>query len=311
MISKHFKLLFAIASFGLSACGGLALKGRGRPAPAPTAATATETPAEKAPAAPPAPAKEDPNLQSHSEPKIEIKPIAKKEEPKPKDEPAEVSVSEKPQPPTHTAAPSAGHAAEKIEGVEPEQSLRWLQNGNTRFRKGFLRKDGQSKADVSRLAKGQKPHAIILSCSDSRVPPEIVFDQKLGEIFVIRTAGEALDDNAIGSIEYAVEHLGSRLLVVMGHTSCGAVKAAIQTIKGADAGSPALNHLVADIHPRIREALAAGAPASNVERESWANAAGVAQDLVKRSAILRDAVEKGHLLIKPALYDLDSGEVKW
>jgi hypothetical protein len=106
-------------------------------------------------------------------------------------------------------------------GVEAKTSFRWLQNGNKRFVTESLRKDGQSKKDRIRLVSGQKPHAIVLSCSDSRVPPEVLFDQKLGEIFVVRTAGEALDNTAIASIEYALEHLGSHLLVVMAHESCG------------------------------------------------------------------------------------------
>ncbi len=206
------------------------------------------------------------------------------------------------------AAASAQHDASS--GVEPEKSLGWLKNGNTRYRKGFLRKDGQSQKDITRLSTGQKPHAIVLSCSDSRVPPEIVFDQKLGEIFVVRTAGQALDPNAIGSIEYAVEHLGSRLIVVMGHTSCGAVKAAMGTINGGDAGSPALNHLVADIHPRL-QSFKNSTPTKDVQPESWANAKGVARDLVAQSKILSEKIRSGEVKIVSALYHLGSGEVQF
>ncbi|MGZ3798075.1 MAG: carbonic anhydrase, partial [Pseudobdellovibrionaceae bacterium] len=141
---------------------------------------------------------------------------------------------------TTPQTPSQSH--EKADtGVNAKTALAWLKNGNTRYLKGTLRKDGQSNKDRERLVTGQKPHTIILSCSDSRVPPEVLFDQKLGEIFVIRTAGEALDNAAIASVEYALEHLGSHLLVVMGHESCGAVKAAFSTLKGEDAGSPALD----------------------------------------------------------------------
>ena len=108
----------------------------------------------------------------------------------------------------HTTPPAAHHQEKK--GVEASKALGWLKNGNTRYRKGFLRKDGQSQKDIQRLASGQAPHSIVLSCSDSRVPPEIVFDQKLGEIFVVRNAGEIPDPASIASIEYAIEHLGSR-----------------------------------------------------------------------------------------------------
>lgn len=205
------------------------------------------------------------------------------------------------------AAPQAKPAKHEFGGVEPSKSLGWLKNGNKRFMKGHLRKDGQSRKDIDRVAKGQSPHAIVLSCSDSRVPPEVVFDQKLGEIFVVRTAGEALDNMAIGSIEYAVEHLGARLILVMGHSSCGAVNAAIKTLNGGDAGSPALNAMVADIQPRVRDLAANASPDGFAQ--SFANAKGVAGDLVKRSAILQKAVESGKVTITSSLYNLDSGEV--
>jgi carbonic anhydrase len=214
--------------------------------------------------------------------------------------------------PESTPAPvTAAHAPathEEKKGVDPMKALGWLKNGNIRFRKGSLRKDGQSQKDIQRLSNGQTPHSIILSCSDSRVPPEIVFDQKLGEVFVVRNAGEIPDQATIASIEYAVEHLGSRLLVVMGHTSCGAVKAAIATQNGSDAGSPALNALVHDIHPRIAS-LKGQKPAADVHDESMANAKGIAQDLIDRSEIIRNRVARGELVIQPALYHLDSGVV--
>ncbi len=206
------------------------------------------------------------------------------------------------------AAPASHGGAHHAEGVEPAKALGWMKNGNTRFTKGNFRKDGAAKKDIERLAAGQKPHTIVLSCSDSRVPPEVVFDQKLGELFVVRTAGEALDNSAIASIEYAAEHLGARLIVVMGHTSCGAVKAALGTLDGADAGSPALNSLVRDIHPRIAS-FKGKAPSKDVKTESWANTRGVAKDLMERSKIIREKVTGGEMMIKSALYNLDHGNV--
>ena len=195
------------------------------------------------------------------------------------------------------------------EGVTPAQALKFLQNGNARFLSGKLRKDGQRKTDIARLVKGQKPHSIVLSCSDSRVPPEVVFDQKLGELFVVRTAGETLDPTSIASIEYAVEHLGSRLILVMGHSHCGAVKAALSTFGGKDAGSPNLNKLVADIHPRIQ--AYSRAPASDdVLKPAWANAKGVASDLLLRSEILKKKAAAGEIELKSALYDLRTGTVE-
>lgn len=203
-------------------------------------------------------------------------------------------------------APSPSHKAHT--GVAPEKALGWLKNGNQRFLRGTLRKDGQSPKDIAKLSTGQAPHTIILSCSDSRVPPEVVFDQKLGEVFVIRVAGEALDSSAIGSMEYAVEHLGARLLVVMGHSSCGAVKAALGTLDGSDAGSPSLNALVHDIHPRIAS-FKRSIASKDVVDESWANARGAAHDLLSRSKILQEKVNSGELVVKTALYHLNHGTV--
>ncbi|MGZ3722752.1 MAG: carbonic anhydrase [Bdellovibrionales bacterium] len=220
-------------------------------------------------------------------------------------------VVESPSAPAETKAEPAKATHKKDKSVDPKQALLWLEHGNNRFVKGHIRKDGQSRKDIARLASFQHPHAIVLSCSDSRVPPELVFDQKLGEIFVVRTAGEALDPNAIASIEYGLANLGAKLIVVMGHTYCGAINAAIQTIGGGDAGSLALNHLVADIQPRIRASLAKGQPTEDAARESWANAQGIAEDLKRLSPMIRDAVEHEGVVIQPALYYLNSGEVKF
>lgn len=202
-----------------------------------------------------------------------------------------------------------GHAETEI-GISAEKALTWMKNGNKRFQSGALRKDGQSQADRERLVPSQKPHTIVLSCSDSRVPPEIVFDQKLGEIFVVRTAGETLDNMAIASIEYALEHLGSHLILVLGHESCGAVKAAYSTLGGEDAGSKALNALVKDIHPRLKS-FTGNKPSTAFVSESKANASGVAHDLVGRSEIIAKKVESKALQIETAIYHLNSGWVEF
>jgi len=201
-----------------------------------------------------------------------------------------------------------GHA--ETGGVSAETSLRWLTNGNTRYLKQNFRKDGRQQTDRDRQASGQKPHAIVLSCSDSRVPPEIVFDQALGEIFVIRVAGEALDSSVIASIEYAVAHLGPKLIVVMGHSQCGAVKAALTTKEGESAGSSDLDRLLSDIRPRLKN-VSQSQPSKNLEIESALNADGVARDLIRRSAIIREKVEAGDLTIKTALYRIETGKVSF
>jgi carbonic anhydrase len=220
-------------------------------------------------------------------------------------EPAEAKSVE----PTEKKAAPAHHQA--TQGPSAEQALLWLKNGNKRYVTRATRTDGKSQKDRDRLTKGQHPHAIVLSCADSRVPTETVFDQALGEIFVVRTAGEGLDSSVIASLEYAVEHLEPRLLVIMGHTSCGAVKAAIETAEGQTAGSESLDKLLSDIRPRLPTRATGVAASKDLEIESSANAQGVAADLLKRSAIIKSRVEKGDLQLKPALYYIDSGVVKF
>lgn len=208
-----------------------------------------------------------------------------------------------------------GHSAMAKSNSDSSSPLAALKEGNARFISGKTRVSGQSMEDVRRLSKGQNPQSIVLSCSDSRVPPETVFDQKLGEVFTVRTAGQTLSPQAIGSMEYAVENLGSKLLVVLGHTSCGAVKAATETLNGTKLPSENLNQLVADIHPRLKTS-GTGAPkntpkSDDLKAESWANAEGVAKDLLARSKIIASAVESGRVKVAVGLYDLKTGVVEF
>ncbi len=202
------------------------------------------------------------------------------------------------------------HHARKANPLSGKESAKKLEAGNLQFVQGNVHKHFAVKKIRSKLATGQTPHAIVLSCSDSRVPPEHVFNQNLGEIFVVRTAGQSLDSMAIGSIEYALAHLGSNLIVVLGHESCGAVKAALDTLKGGDAGSKWLNNLVHDIHPHVK--MFSDLPRSkNLHVESWANVRGVADDLVSRSEIVSALVKSGEVEIKKGLYSLETGKVEW
>ena len=204
----------------------------------------------------------------------------------------------------------AAHEVRLKGEINPEKSLLLLKSGNKRYTTAHPRKDPITPKDREKLVSGQKPYAIVLSCSDSRVPPEIIFDQKLGEIFVVRTAGESLDFAAIASIEYGIAHLGSNLIVIMGHESCGAVKAALATLNGGDAGSAWLNKLVADLHPHLKR-FTELSQTDGVIVESWANVEGVSKDLVERSEIIKKAIESGDVRIQNALYHLGSGEVEW
>lgn len=182
-----------------------------------------------------------------------------------------------------------------------ENVLQRLQDGNARYVSDQLERNLQDEARRASLTGGQQPYAIVLSCADSRVVPELAFDAGLGELFVIRVAGNVANSSSIASIEYAVAHLGTQVIVVLGHESCGAVTAAVQ---GGDNGYN-LNHLLSHITPAI-SAADEGAEINEVVK---VNAQLNAQELVNRSAIIKGAVDSGKLKIVPAYYHLDGGKV--
>ena len=203
------------------------------------------------------------------------------------------------------------HAAvSQPESAEAGQArLRELLAGNQRFAEG----KSISRTDFSvrrkELAAAQKPKAVVLSCSDSRVPPEYVFDQGLGDIFVVRTAGAIIDTAGIASIEYAVTHLNIKLLVVLAHESCGAIKSVVHTSEDHSPGSPAINALVQEIKENIDGIVLS--PDDKILREpAEANASAVIRKLKNSSTVIKDAVEKKELLIVEAFYELTSGRVR-
>ncbi|NNC85011.1 MAG: carbonic anhydrase [Bacteroidia bacterium] len=185
--------------------------------------------------------------------------------------------------------------------MKAKDALQRLQDGNKRFVSDKL--DGKLNNSERRnaLTGGQSPYAIILSCADSRVVPELAFDTGLGEIFVVRVAGNVANTESIASIEYAVAHLGTKLIMVLGHESCGAVAAAIA---GGDNGNN-LNLLLAQINPAI-ELAGEKATINTVVRK---NAEFVAYELTVRSSIIADAANNKELEIVSAYYNLDSGKV--
>ncbi len=184
----------------------------------------------------------------------------------------------------------------------PEAIIERLKAGNKRFvtdaTEGKLR-DQARRAD---LTGGQKPWAIILSCADSRVAPELAFDTGLGELFVLRVAGNIANTDTIASIEYAVANIGSPVIVVLGHQSCGAVTAALA---GGDNGYN-LNHLLAQIQPAVHQC-----DSDNVDDVVHLNARLAAKDLVERSRIISKAVADDNLTIVSAFYSLEDGSVSF
>jgi len=217
--------------------------------------------------------------------------------------------AKEPAPAPHDVAKAhAADAHEVVAGVTPAEALKKLREGNARFVSGKPEHPDQSNDRRSEVAKGQHPYAIILSCSDSRVPPELVFDAGLGDLFIVRVAGNTADDSAIGSIEYAVEHLGANLIVVLGHERCGAVKAAVDS---ADSTAAAPGHLAAvldPIAPSVKEVK--GKPGDIVDLAVRANVARVVAQLKASKPVLADLVSTGKLQIIGGRYDLETGEAE-
>jgi carbonic anhydrase len=182
-----------------------------------------------------------------------------------------------------------------------DEVIEKLKVGNDNFVTDKLDGKLQDSTRRSELTGGQNPHTIVLSCADSRVVPELAFDTGLGELFVCRVAGNVPNVSTVASIEYAIAHLGTQVIVVMGHESCGAVGAAIA---GGDNG-PNINKLVSYIQPAI-DACGHGAETNDVVRK---NAELVSEALVSNSSIIKDAKDAGKLRILAAYYNLDSGKV--
>jgi carbonic anhydrase len=180
-----------------------------------------------------------------------------------------------------------------------------LMAGNARFVSGKTRSH-DVVALRRKLSSSQSPNAIILSCSDSRVGPELIFDQSLGDLFVVRTAGNVADPVALGSMEYAVEHLHSSLLVVLGHQKCGAVNAACS---GEKMPSANLQAIVDTIDPAVALAKSHAKADDLVEAAIKENVHQSAKDVLANSAILREAVDSGKLRVVEAEYELDTGKV--
>ena len=187
--------------------------------------------------------------------------------------------------------------------MNSQEVLERLQAGNERFVADKLDGKLQCSSRRSSLTGGQAPYAIILSCADSRVVPELSFDTGLGELFVIRVAGNVANTSTIGSIEYAVAHIGCPLLVVMGHQNCGAVTAAID---GGNNGYN-INHLLSHITPAM-VAAGEGADVNTIVKE---NARLTTTELSDRSKIIRDAIKAGKLEVVSAYYELETGEVQF
>jgi carbonic anhydrase len=215
--------------------------------------------------------------------------------------------------------------------ISPTDAISRLKEGNSRFISGnmqhpressderaYIAKNSYENPDTislgmnaeeaakrrAELAKSQHPFAIILSCSDSRVPPEIVFDEGLGDLFIIRVAGNVLNDEGLGSIEYGVDILGARLIVVLGHQSCGAVDAAMKTVAAKGKAPGHIQSLVTAIKPVVDST-----PKGDLDTTIKANVKHVVDALRSSTPILKARVDSGDVQVIGGYYGLDTGAV--
>jgi carbonic anhydrase len=205
-----------------------------------------------------------------------------------------------------TSLRGTAFAADPGSQISAELAHKRLVEGNQRYAAGkHLRLDHSTRREVT--SKGQNPFAIVLGCSDSRVPPEVVFDQGLGDVFTVRVAGNIADDVALGSMEYAVSHFATPLLVVLGHEKCGAVAATVDVAKSGQMPGPHIASLVTAITPAVDASKSL--PGDPVENAIHANIQRVVDGLKSSQPVLAAAVSAGKLQIVGAEYHLATGRV--
>lgn len=209
------------------------------------------------------------------------------------------------------ALASPAPAAEVNPGISADEAMRLLKTGNARYVEGKPQHPHQDRVRRALTAgQGQHPLAVVLSCSDSRVPAEIIFDQGIGDIFVVRVAGNVAATNEIGSMEYAVDVRAVPLVVVLGHTQCGAVGAVLDAAKLP----PNIAKLVAPIKPAADKAREANPDAPKdvlLKAAITDNVWQAMEDMLRQSPSIREKVRDGSVQAVGALYDLDSGQVQW
>lgn len=190
------------------------------------------------------------------------------------------------------------------------ESLKKLVEGNRRFAQGKSLHPNRSEELRSALIDEQNPYAVVISCSDSRVPVEIIFDVGLGDIFVIRTAGHVLSKETMGSLEYAVHDLGVKFIMIMGHDNCGAVKSALTSYKAGEYEtlSPNLQALLSHIYPVFEDMDVSGK--TSLDDAIKLNIQYQVEDLLNKDAYLAQQVKEEKIMIVGAKYSLDTGLVE-
>jgi carbonic anhydrase len=199
--------------------------------------------------------------------------------------------------PTETARPTI---------TNPDAALKQLMDGNARFVDAKMVHPAQDPEHRLRVSRGQQPFAVILTCSDSRLPPEVIFDQGLGDLFVVRVAGNVVDAALLGSVEYAVAHLNTPLVVVIGHARCGAVEATLEGIQHNSKPHGYIGSLIEAITPAVP--VAEQRPGDLLENTIRVNAE-MSRDAIAKSSELAGRLKAGEVKVLAAYYSLDDGVV--
>jgi carbonic anhydrase len=208
---------------------------------------------------------------------------------------------------TLSAAESPGHA--DASAPSAQESLQRLLDGNARFVRGLASGEHRDPPRRKELLGGQHPFAIVLSCSDSRVPPELVFDQGLGDLFVVRVAGNVVLEDALGSVEYAEVHLHARLILVLGHERCGAVTATLDAMYRHRHEPKHVTEVAKLIQPALKEIDPQAPPAEQVRAGVEANVRQSMRQLAEIEEVAA-ALKAGSVRLVGAVYDMETGQVR-
>ncbi|EFK37834.1 Carbonic anhydrase [Chryseobacterium gleum] len=207
------------------------------------------------------------------------------------------------------------HTHETQSTITPEKALEFLKEGNQRFVNN-LKANRDLLEQVNATREGQWPFAVVLSCIDSRTSAELIFDQGLGDIFSIRIAGNFVNQDILGSMEFGCNVAGSKLIVVLGHTKCGALKGGLDAAKIEGMGMDNLNHLINHFNPIINEIIEENEERSSnnsslLERLNQQNVRSAIEDIRKQSSTLKNLEAEGKIKIVGANYDVETGAVTW
>jgi carbonic anhydrase len=195
------------------------------------------------------------------------------------------------------------HSKEYLQNLTPYKGYELLVEGNERFINN-LKVDHDHLEMINETREGQFPFAVILSCMDSRTSVELIFDQGLGELFSIRVAGNVVNNDILASIEYAIKYVGSKVLMVLGHTECGAIKSAKEGVADGH-----ITDLLRRIHPSISKALLRDGDYLFADKVAYANVENSLEEILTKSKIVKEMFEKGQIGIVGGVYNIDNGQV--